>query len=1067
MNTATRSTPGKFTRPRPVGALLRLRLFDAMAQARRHRAVWIAGPPGSGKTTMVSTYLAHCRLPCTWYGMHPDDGDPATFFHYFGLALDNARRGSRAAPLPHLAPEFLPRLPVFSRRYWEQVHARLKAPGALVFDNYEQADKASRVHEVMRELVDSLPEGVVAIFVSRAEPPPAFALARARGQLALLGGDDLRLTVEECSDIAGLRGTRIDEIGLRELHVRTQGWAAGVVLALEQESGAGAAREAPSGATPQVVFDYFAAEIFGRMQLGVQTMLLAASLLPAMAPDQVGDLSGSGDAGAVLSELARTNYFTLKLSPARSAAIYQFHPLFREFLQKRAEETLSPGVLNPLRRRAAALLERDGETTEAFALLAAARAWEEALRLALDHAAELLSQGRGRIVEGWLRALPPAVRAASPWALYWLGMCRLPLEPLEARDCFVEALHLFDEARDAAGAYGAWASIVDSFVYQWGEFASLDRWIETLDTLRARYPRFPAPEVEARVAAGMFMALLYRQPQRPDLPRWAERVQQIVLAAPSLETQMLLGNQLVLYHTLCIGDLAKARLLIDAVRPGVGLARTSPVALVLWRCVEAAYYVSLGAAEQCLQAVESGIEVADREGLTLMNFFLLFQGVVTKLKLGDWDAAARLLERARAAFRPGRLLDRAHYHYLAFLVAYYTGDTAGETEIAAQAVALADAAGVPFSQAYYRLGLAHALFDGGRRREALLRLSQARRIGRAAGSRNLEFGARFSLASFALQAGKRRLALPVLRKALQLSKASGFSNRLLWTSRDLARVLTAALENGIEVAHAQDLVRSCRLAPTPHAQQLDSWPFPVKVYTLGQFRIELDGETLETHRKAQRKPLELLMALIALGGCNVPELQVTDALWPEAEGDAAHQACAIALHRLRKLLGREQAVVLRRNEFTLDPAQVWVDAWAFERSLPAQPALAPLDDAALSRVCSLYKGAFLSGVISPWAAPLRERLRSRFMRCVAEQGRALLASGQYAPAIHALERGLEADPQREEFYHGLMLCHAALGRRADAIGVFRRCETMLAATLGIAPGNKTLALYESLRQGER
>ncbi len=1036
-----------------------------MAQARRHAAVWLIGPPGSGKTTLVSTYLTYCRLPSLWYRIHPDDGDPATFFHYFGQALGAARRGLRAEPLPHLTPEFLPRLPVFSRRYFEQVYARLKSPCALVFDNYEQAGGSSPVHEVMRELVDSLPASMVAIFVSRGEPPPALALARGRGQVALLDGEALKLTLEECSDIAGLRGAQLDELALRELHARTHGWAAGVVLALEQKDQAGAARAAPIGGTPQVVFDYFASEIFGRMEAGVQAMLLTASLLPAMAPEQVGELSGRGDAGAVLNELARTNYFTLKLSQARGAFIYQFHPLFREFLQKRAEETLSPALLNALRRRAATLLERDGETTEAFTLLAAAQAWDEALRLALDQAGELVSQGRGSIVEGRLRALPAAVREASPWAVYWLATCRLPLDPLEARRHFITALHLFDDARDAAGAYSAWAGIVNSFVYEWGEFASLDRWIETLDTLRARYPRFPTPEIEARVSAGMFMALMYRQPQRVDLPRWAERVQQIVLATPSVETQMLLGNQLVLYHTLCIGDLAKARVLMDSVRPGADLARTSPVAFVLWRCVEAAYYVSLGAAEECMRAVESGIAAADREGLTLMNFFLLFQGVVTQLKRGDREAAARLLARARAAIWPGRLLDRAHYHYLMFLSAYYADDAPAALENASQAVQLADAAGVPFSQAYYRLALAHALFDGGRRREALLRLSQARRIGRAASSKNLEFGGHFSLACFALQAGKRRLALPLVRKAMQLSKASGFSNRLLWTPRDLTRMVEAALENGVEVAHAQDLVRKCRLAPTPQAQQLDTWPFPVKVYSLGRLRVELDGETLETGRTAQRKPLELLMALIALGGRNVGELQITDALWPDAEGDAAHQACAIALHRLRKLLGREQAVVLRRNELTLDPALVWVDAWAFDRSLVQQTALAPADESALARVCSLYQGPFLDGVDAPWAMPMRERLASKFTRCVAEQGRALLAAGQYARAMHAFERGLDADAQREEFYQGLMRCHAALGRPADAIGVFRRCQTMLAATLGIAPGRKTVELYESLQQG--
>jgi len=107
---------------------------------------------------MVSTYLAERRLPTIWYRMHPDDGDPATFFHYFGQAVGEAARRPRGAPLPHLTPEFLANLPVFSRRYFEQAHARLRTPCALVFDNYEQAGAEARLHEVTRELIEALPE---------------------------------------------------------------------------------------------------------------------------------------------------------------------------------------------------------------------------------------------------------------------------------------------------------------------------------------------------------------------------------------------------------------------------------------------------------------------------------------------------------------------------------------------------------------------------------------------------------------------------------------------------------------------------------------------------------------------------------------------------------------------------------------------------------------------------------------------------------------------------------------------------------------------------------------------
>jgi LuxR family transcriptional regulator, maltose regulon positive regulatory protein len=669
----------------------------------------------------------------------------------------------------------------------------------------------------------------------------------------------------------------------------------------------------------------------------------------------------------------------------------------------------------------------------------------------------LLQQGRGRVLEGWLRALPMDFRAGFAWTLYWLGRCRLGYAPAEARGLLEQAFGLFENEDEPAGMFTAWASIVDTYVYEWGEFASLDRWIEVLDRLLDRSVPLPTPEIEARVASGMFTALMYRQPHRTDLPEWAERVRSIAVGSSDGRTQMLLGNQLMHYYTSWAGDVVAARLLLDAVRLPADAAEYGPLAYLAACAMQADYYWHVGAHEACRRCVEEGRETVRRTGARFASSRLEAHGAMGYLLSGDFKAVDNLLKRAAGGLSGSRLVYRAHYHYLAFLSAFYQGDASRASSNAREAVALADAAGVPLCQAVYRLGLAHAHYRAGEVREALRHLGAARRLARRMRIATTELSCVSTTTYLLLERGRLKRALPWLRRTLERAKARGQVNRVYWTGAIMSRLFATALEQGIEVAYVQELIRRHRLAPGPDASDLEQWPFPVKVRTLGRFGVTIDGKPLQFSGKAQRKPLELLMALVAFGGCDVSERQLTEALWPDAEGDAAHQSCAVTLHRLRKLLGCDEAITLQGSHFSLDPRYVWLDVWAFERALGSTP----------DRARAIYRGPFLATHLDlPWAIPLREQLRTRFVRHLGEQGRRLFAAGEFEAAVALFEEGLGADPMAEELYCGLMQCYQALDRRAEAIGVYQRCRQTLAAGLGVEPAPKTDALYRALRSDQ-
>src|SRR3990167_4874709 len=106
---------------------------------------------------------------------------------------------------------------------------------------------------------------------------------------------------------------------------------------------------------------------------------------------------------------------------------------------------------------------------------------------------------------------------------------------------------------------------------------------------------------------------------------------------------------------------------------------------------------------------------------------------------------------------------------------------------------------------------------------------------------------------------------------------------------------------------------------------------PIRIFILGRFEILREGDSVRFVRKVQRKPLELLKAIISFGGKKVPEDQITDTLWPDAEGDMAHQSFETTLYRLRRLLGNDMVIVLQGGQLTLDDKYCWLDTWAFDQ----------------------------------------------------------------------------------------------------------------------------------------
>jgi two-component SAPR family response regulator len=276
----------------------------------------------------------------------------------------------------------------------------------------------------------------------------------------------------------------------------------------------------------------------------------------------------------------------------------------------------------------------------------------------------------------------------------------------------------------------------------------------------------------------------------------------------------------------------------------------------------------------------------------------------------------------------------------------------------------------------------------------------------------------------------------------------------------LSHLCAFALQQGIEVDYANALVRKWRLLPPEGMYAFESWPWPIRIHTLGRFSLLVNDAKVPPKGKS----LEMLKILIALGGRDAHFQAIGDLLWPDAEGDQSQQNLKTTLHRLRKIIG-QQALQLNEGKLTLDPKRVWVDIWAFDRLLTALES-SPDDqlEPRVTQVIDRYRGGILPGETHSWLQAAQERLRNRFLRIVGQAAERLCDLGQWHSAIDCYRKALETDPLAERFYIGLMRCHHQLGQIAEGLTVYTRCREILKTELQVSPSAETEQWFALLRQ---
>lgn len=391
----------------PRAALVE-RLFAA---AMRHRVCIVRAPGGYGKTTLLTQLAERCEADgsarSVWLSLNESENDVNRLLLLLlcalqGLSLQwTTEPQLLASQVPLGGPQADAAVGVIVNALQSHRAGRL----LIVLDDLHCiTDKAANAF--IASLVDALPSHVGLLAGSRTELDLPIARWRIRGELSMLGSEDLQFNSADAHMMSRASAPTLDEAGVERALTRSDGWAAGLQLILRSQ-GSDARDRGDARRTDKALFDYFASESFAKLPEDLQEFLLQCSVLDELSPALCRAVTGRDDAQSILILLLRHNLFLTAIDEVEP--VLRLHDLFSEFLRhqlsQRGEE-----VVRALHARAAAAAT---QPTSAVSHWLAAHDWNCAVQRMAQAALPLLAEGGVALLTRWLACLPQEFAQAN------------------------------------------------------------------------------------------------------------------------------------------------------------------------------------------------------------------------------------------------------------------------------------------------------------------------------------------------------------------------------------------------------------------------------------------------------------------------------------------------------------------------------------------------------------------------------------------------------------------------------------------------------------------------------
>ncbi|MQX52921.1 LuxR C-terminal-related transcriptional regulator [Alcanivorax sediminis] len=352
---------GRTTRPLS-GQFYRRDLVTRLNDSNGVPLTLLLAPAGSGKSTLLSQWQKQALdRHVVSLAVQPSDDDPVRFLRRFA---EQTRAVVPAFDTSWFMPFDVSEMPPSSiAEALQDALEQVTDPLYIVFDDFQHITNAETL-KVLDVMCAYPPKDVHLIIASRTRPGLNLASLRLNDALLELDAGALKVNRDEVIELnQRLGGEPLEAAALDHLMSITEGWVAGVKIALMGAMGTGVRTLHDFHASQPEIMDYFGHAVLKGLPEFARKLFLESSLMHHFNAEMCDVVLETTYSAQLMEELSRRELFIIPV-PGRPGW-YRYHALLREFLQARVAIDM-PERVAPIHRRATEYFLQQGDYEQAL-----------------------------------------------------------------------------------------------------------------------------------------------------------------------------------------------------------------------------------------------------------------------------------------------------------------------------------------------------------------------------------------------------------------------------------------------------------------------------------------------------------------------------------------------------------------------------------------------------------------------------------------------------------------------------------------------------------------------------